>query len=95
MTTAQPVHAHDCNSCAYLGTAIFYGDKTFDFWVCNGAAGPTLVCRWSSNGPDYFSCPVRVARHTMVNDSLYKYVLSLYDQWNAYRDEMGYRDIYW
>lgn len=95
-TTAQPAHTHDCDRCMFLGTAILLG-KTFDFWTCNVQewAGPTIICRWSSNGEDYFSAPVKVARLVNQNDTLYKYALSLYDQWYSYRDEMGYNDIYW
>lgn len=90
-TACSPVHAHSCTNCTYLGTAIFYG-KTFDFWTHNiGPAGATVMCRWSSADEDCFSAPVRLAR-MMKNDTLYTYAASLYDQWDGYMEDMGYRD---
>lgn len=93
-TNCSPVHAHDCERCTYLGTTILYG-KTFDFWTCDVVEwdGPTLICRWSSAGEDYVSATVDVARILNGNDPVYRYALSLYDQWKHYMEDMGYNDI--
>lgn len=42
---------HDCNACVFLG----HVDK-HDLYFCpNDILGPTVIARWSSEGPDYSS----------------------------------------
>jgi hypothetical protein len=45
----QPKYDHDCDRCQFLGT--FDGH---DLYYCPGG-GPTIIARYSSDGPDYSS----------------------------------------
>lgn len=50
-----PIHAHDCKGCTYLGSR-HIGADTYDFYFCKqGGNLPTILGRWSSEGPDYTS----------------------------------------
>jgi hypothetical protein len=47
-----PLHKHDCEECNFLGT--YEGTK--DLYVCHKQSSrPTVICRYSSDGPDYSS----------------------------------------
>lgn len=47
-----PLYEHDCEYCKFLGT---YED-TKDLYICpDQATGTTVICRYSSYGPDYSS----------------------------------------
>lgn len=51
-----PQFTHDCESCIFLGRYVdTYSSvrKDFDLYVCPGE--PTVVARYSSEGPDYNS----------------------------------------
>ena len=54
-----PTFTHDCDRCRFLGRTLG-GMRRFDLYyhpnVDEGRAG-TLVARYSSDGPDYLSCP--------------------------------------
>jgi hypothetical protein len=45
----KPRYEHDCNACVYLGK-----HKEFDLYFCD-TAFPTIIARFSSDGPDYAS----------------------------------------
>jgi hypothetical protein len=61
----SPVFEHDCDCCTYLGTVsirnrgrkkIEYMDV--DLWIhlkTFGSLAPSVIARWSSDGPDYMS----------------------------------------
>lgn len=44
----NPRYEHDCDSCVYLGQF-----EQYDLYYCHHE--PTIVCRFSSEGPDYYS----------------------------------------
>lgn len=52
----QPKWQHDCSKCTFLG---HYSDDKgiYDLYHCNQGSGrfPTIIARWSDNGPDYNS----------------------------------------
>lgn len=57
----KPVHEHECGNCIYLGTERCretqwtYGTR-YDLYFCTqGGTIPTVLARWSSNGPDFTS----------------------------------------
>ena len=62
-----PIYQHDCTACTYLGTIEFTDTEghfphkpsykgTYDLYYCGGDwSGATVIARWSSDGPDYFS----------------------------------------
>lgn len=49
-TPAQPRHQHDCSHCTFLG---HHGEV--DLYFCGKSRGATVIGRFSSDGPDYFS----------------------------------------
>jgi hypothetical protein len=47
----NPQYKHDCNRCVFLGRF-----KAVDLYFCNqGGSIPTVIARYSSEGPDYTS----------------------------------------
>lgn len=47
----QPRYKHDCTSCTFLGR---YSE--YDLYFCKqGGNNPTVLARFSSQGPDYLS----------------------------------------
>lgn len=46
----KPRYKHDCKSCTFLGFL-----QEFDLYTCPQGNFPTIVARFSSKGPDYFS----------------------------------------
>lgn len=66
MRPVEERHEHDCDACEYLGTCTLYGKET-DWYYCppapDGAGSSieekgTMVARYSSEGPDYWSSPI-------------------------------------
>jgi len=49
-----PRYKHDCTNCVFLGT--YEDNMIYDLYVCatNGNMS-TVIARYSSDGPDYFS----------------------------------------
>jgi len=45
-----PLYQHDCENCKFLGSYI-----DMDLYVCPRERRPTVICRYSSDGPDYSS----------------------------------------
>lgn len=45
-----PVFEHDCDGCTFLGHV-----TGKDLWFCPQAGSPTVIARWSSDGPEYES----------------------------------------
>ena len=60
-----PLYEHDCGRCEYLGRYEYDGDN-FDLYYCAHEVGgePTVIARWSSDGPDYTSglCFIHVTK---------------------------------
>lgn len=51
----KPLYAHDCDQCVFLGSYGYVG-QDFDLYFCNqDRLWPTVVARYSSDGPDYES----------------------------------------
>lgn len=51
---AVGLHSHDCGACVYLDT--IEGKRTHDLYFCRGTQDrPTIVARFGSDGPEYFS----------------------------------------
>ncbi len=50
----SPLYKHDCSKCEFLGSYRFIGDG-YDLYFCPQHGFPTLLARWSDDGPDYLS----------------------------------------
>ncbi len=51
----KPTFLHDCQGCVFLGT-YQWQEGTYDLYVCKqGVKWPTVLARYSSDGPDYCS----------------------------------------
>jgi hypothetical protein len=46
----KPFFVHDCDTCTFLGSI-----DGHDLYVHTSDLHPTVIARWSSDGPDYFS----------------------------------------
>lgn len=69
MENETPQHQHDCDRCQFLGRFEFDGplsDGTTehfksDLYVCpEQVLGPSLIGRFSDDGPDYVSSPMEI-----------------------------------
>jgi len=49
-----PEYKHDCDNCTYLGFEKKDG-KMVDLYFCPQHKVPTIIARYSSDGPDYIS----------------------------------------
>jgi hypothetical protein len=65
-SVSVPRYRHDCRECKFLGTYekdVFESDgreeddQLVDLYTCNAVGYRTLIARYSSDGPDYTSCP--------------------------------------
>ena len=56
----MPKHQHDCEKCHYLGTGKCpaLGEDEFDFYICTGSIGRSMIARYGSEGPEYTSAPL-------------------------------------
>lgn len=56
-TYGTPMFAHDCESCIFLGGGSLEGDREvwYDYYYCGQGGRPTVIARYSSDGPDYLS----------------------------------------
>jgi hypothetical protein len=69
-----PKYTHDCDACTFLGPYTYDApmvegteEITADLWYCSTAAGgPTLIARFSSDGPDYGSCPINIVERDYI-----------------------------
>ncbi len=50
----SPLYKHDCSQCEFLGSHRFMEDD-YDLYFCLRDGFPTLLARWSDDGPDYLS----------------------------------------
>jgi hypothetical protein len=61
--TQQPVYRHDCKSCVFLGG---HGPVEevgrVDLYFCPNSYGGSILSRFGSTGPEYWSAPVSVLR---------------------------------
>lgn len=56
--TIKPIFEHDCDSCKFLGV-----HNQHDLYFCpQSGSNPTVIARFSSNGPDYTSGMVFVGQ---------------------------------
>ena len=53
----SPAHQHDCAECVFMFSDVDDEGKPLDLYVCPKqlVGGLTVVCRFSSDGPDYYS----------------------------------------
>lgn len=54
----EPLYEHDSDCCTYLGQlrqkdGPYRG--LYDLYYCPQMGSPTVLARWSSSGPDYYS----------------------------------------
>lgn len=70
-----PQHKHDCNRCVFLGRYSFDGPLSTgetehfesDLYVCQSQIlGPSLLGRFSDDGPDYVSCPLELVERDEI-----------------------------
>ncbi|RYD66033.1 MAG: hypothetical protein EOP83_06050 [Verrucomicrobiaceae bacterium] len=60
---AGPAYEHDCEKCVYLGTTEQHKVPTDHYWCGDSALGmPTLIRRYGSEGSDYSTVPISMAR---------------------------------
>ena len=66
----KPAYKHDCDKCTFLGTILVKDiDETgkeggeVDLYHCDGNI-PTVIARYSSDGPDY-SSGILIAEHAL------------------------------
>jgi hypothetical protein len=50
-----PNFQHDCNSCHFLGRYVCAEKKEADLYFCLQNGLPTVIARFSNDGPDYIS----------------------------------------
>jgi hypothetical protein len=60
----KPKYQHDCDQCKFLGQ--FYG---FDVYTCVGS-DPSIIARFSSDGPDYYSTSVSTFKKHVTENIL-------------------------
>lgn len=63
MSGVIPNYQHDCDACLLVGK-----DEKRDFYYCSRCEldmGGTVICRFSSDGPDYASSPVFLVQQTL------------------------------
>lgn len=51
---------HDCSACRPLGTSTLKG-RAYDWYVCGSGPYASIIARWGSDGPEYWSAPRAVA----------------------------------
>lgn len=60
----KPKFTHDCEKCQYLGT-----EHNHDLYICAArmipGLGPSIIARFSNNGPDYASMPWRTIEQAL------------------------------
>jgi hypothetical protein len=56
----KPRYIHDCDCCVFLGQ--YHGGHEADLYFCSGGIAPTVIARYSSDGPHYNS-GLYVAEH--------------------------------
>ncbi len=72
----KPNHVHDCDTCTLIG--IFATNELVaDVYVHND----TLLYRYGSEGPEYSSFPIELARSVAERDHKWKLTVAAYDAW--------------
>jgi len=46
----NPRYVHECSTCIFLGLY-----EEYDLYYCPQSGNPTVIARYSSDGPDYLS----------------------------------------
>lgn len=61
---SKPLFVHDCDTCTFLGTF-----NNHDLYVHTSDIHPTVIARWSSDGPDYISVLVFADVHPELSEA--------------------------
>jgi hypothetical protein len=61
-----PLYQHDCETCTFLGRYQAPNAQITDLYFC--ASEPTVIARWSSDGPDYTSGLAFGIYHSLKGD---------------------------
>lgn len=69
MNPTKAVHTHDCECCRLVANLFSSAHTQHDVYVCEG--GGSLVVRHASEGPEYSSFPVEIARLVAAQDSMW------------------------
>lgn len=58
-----PMFEHDCKSCIFLGGGSLESNPEiwYDYYYCSQGVRPTVIARYSSDGPDYLSGVYNIA----------------------------------
>lgn len=56
----QPAHRHNCGRCVFLGIYLVEEMGMTDLYFCSNEYGGSILSRWGSNPPEYWSMPVCV-----------------------------------
>lgn len=57
------LYTHDCDKCRYLESDYVEGHEMVDWYVCVDHFKASLIGRYGSDGPDYWSMPVSLITH--------------------------------
>ena len=71
----KPQYTHDCKNCQFLGSCVpnFNDGKFGDLYICVHENDASIICRYSDDGPDYWSADLGMALR-FINDSFHDYV---------------------
>lgn len=81
-TAVQPRHTHDCDCCLFLGYADLPGHVEYaqgDVYLHGDLDNGTLIVRHGSDGPEYISFPLSVARQ--IPARVWELAVALVDSW--------------
>ena len=78
----EPVHIHDCECCIHLATFIEDG-RIFDAYVCKAHGEGSMVLRYHSDGPEYYSQPMSFRRHLKELGGVWKSMSEIMDDWEV------------
>lgn len=65
----KALHTHDCECCRLVANLYSAEHTHHDVYTCEG--GNSLVIRHGSDGPDYSSFPLEIARLVAAQDSMW------------------------
>lgn len=64
-----PTHTHDCTKCRFITATHSDSGQTYDWYIC-GLQYPTIIGRFGSEGPQYWSMDVRTLEANLNRPSL-------------------------
>ena len=53
----EPLYEHDCDACVFVGGSNLEGTE-YDYYYCPRCDEGTVIARYSSDGPDYYSTSI-------------------------------------